>query len=392
VKVLYFDCFSGAAGDMIVGALLDAGAPERVVRDALEGLDLPGWNAEVHEVRKSGLRATKFDVNVEVHQAPHRGMHEITELLERATISDPIRQRALQVFESLARAEGRAHGVDPSEVHFHEVGAIDAIVDVVAACAALEHLAPELVVTSPIAVGSGTVQTEHGVIPVPGPAVVELLAGADLTTGGEGELTTPTGAAILATVTDRFAQMPGMKLHASGYGAGARERSTPNVLRILIGESIALDPEDGSLLIETNIDDMSPELMPYAIERLLSDGAADAWITPILMKKGRAAVTLSVLVERARADQVLETLYNETTTLGVRIRPVQKDEMDRDWVTVEVHGHPVRVKVGRRNGRTVTASPEYEDARKVAQIVGVPLKDVYAEALRALGDVEATGD
>lgn len=392
MNVLYFDCFSGASGDMILGALIDAGVPAQVIRESVASLHIPGWSMEVREVRKAGLRATKVDVRLDDKDAPARGIREITALIEAAGLTDGVQDRALRTFGLLAEAEGRAHGIPASEVHFHEVGAVDAIVDVVGASAAIEHLQPELVVTSAIATGRGFVESAHGRIPIPGPAVVELLRGAQLTEQGDEELLTPTGAAILAAATDRFDRMPDMRLRSSGYGAGTKDRVTPNVLRVLLGEVEVDALDEGSVLVETNIDDMSPELIPYAIERLLAAGAADAWVTPIVMKKGRSAVTLSVLVEKIRTDSILDTIYRETTTLGVRIRATHKDELERDSTPVEVAGHMIRVKVGVRRGRVVTASPEYEDARKVAQISGMPLKDVYREALARFSLASRRGD
>jgi len=390
--VLYFDCFSGASGDMVLGALIDAGAPLEAVRNELNALDVPGWKLDTHEVMKAGLRAIKADVTTDEEGAPSRKLADIEAILERSGLSGRTRERSLEAFRRLARAEGRVHGKDPSDVHFHEVGALDAIVDIVGSMAALEHLDPALIVTSPIAVGHGFVDAAHGKWPVPGPAVTELLQGAELLEGGEGELTTPTGAAILATVSDRFGVLPRMTLERSGFGAGSRDRETPNVLRVLVGTTE--DAPDGTerrrdLVIETNLDDMSPEIVPYAIERAIDAGASDAWATPILMKKGRSAVTLSILVPRDRLDGVLDALYRETTTLGVRIREVEKDELERTFASVEVAGHPVRLKLAHRGGRVVTVSPEFEDAQKVARITGMALKDVYRAALATYEDKES---
>jgi uncharacterized protein (TIGR00299 family) protein len=380
MAIVYFDCFSGASGDMILGALLDAGVPQEVVRAALESLSLPGWTLDIARVQKGGLSALKVTVEAREGIPPRRGLADIERIIEAAPLAEGVRARALDTFRLLADAEAKVHGVSSSEIHFHEVGGIDAIVDIVGASAALEHLHPSLVVTSPITTGRGSIESAHGIIPVPAPAVVELLRGASFVHEGDQELITPTGAAILAAATDRFDRIPPMRLTGSGYGAGTRERETPNVLRILVGEDTEDGGRNGSMLIETNIDDMSPELIPYALERLLAEGASDAWVTPIVMKKGRPAAMLSVLVKRTDLTGVLDVVYRETTTFGVRIREVDKDELQRKHVTVHVSGHPVRVKVGSRQGRVVTASPEYEDASKVARITGLPLKDIFREA------------
>ncbi|MBA2725066.1 MAG: nickel pincer cofactor biosynthesis protein LarC, partial [Actinobacteria bacterium] len=288
-------------------------------------------------------------------------------------------------FGLLARAEAKIHGAPEEEIHFHEVGGIDAIVDIVGSSAALETLAPQEVVTSPIATGRGTTASQHGTIPVPAPAVVELLKGAVMFERGDEELITPTGAAILAAATTRFGSMPPLEITRVGYGAGTRDGEVPNVLRVIEGkllvEDRASEGSSGHILIETNLDDISPELIPFAIERLIETGAEDAWSSPVLMKKGRQGVQLSVLATEVSRRAVLDVLYRETTTLGSRIRRAEKDELERHWETIDVEGHAVRVKVGTSSGEVATASPEYEDAAKVARITGLPLKEVYRRAL-----------
>jgi uncharacterized protein (TIGR00299 family) protein len=379
MRALYFDCFSGAAGDMILGALIGAGASEDEVRRALEALSLSGWDLRIGATTRSGVRATRAEVTV----APGpeaRSYVDIKTTIERAPLADGVKHRALETFRLLAEAEGRVHGARVEDVHLHEAGALDAIVDIVGSAAALEELAPELVVTSPIATGRGIIPSAHGPIPLPAPAVTELLIGATLMERGNEELITPTGAAILAAATDRFGEMPAMRLRATGYGAGARDADVPNVVRVLIGDTD--DEADASaLLIECNIDDMSPELVPYVIERLMTAGAQDAWTTPILMKKGRPALKLAVLTTHAGSDPIIGVLFTETTTLGLRMTPAAKRELDRSWASADVDGYAVRVKLGRYEGRVVTASPEYEDASKVARLTGLPLKEVYRRAV-----------
>jgi len=387
MRCLYFDCFSGAAGDMIVGALLDAGADEKEVRDALATLELPAWSLDLQRVKKGAIAAACAEVSVDEGEHAPRSYRDIVELLQDAPLPRGTRERSLETFRILAEAEATVHGTAVDDVHFHEVGSIDAIVDVVAAAAALESLAPEIVVTSPIATGRGIAQSMHGPIPVPAPAVVEILKGATLYERGTEELVTPTGAAILASATSRFGPLPPMRLQGRGYGAGKRDLDIPNVLRVLIGD---INDQRGTaapqhVLIETNIDDMTPEVMPYVIERLIAAGADDAWTTPILMKKGRSASMLSVLASSELIDALLDVLYAETTTFGVRLREVTRDELAREWKTAHVEEHTVRVKIARRDDAITTAAPEYEDALKVARITGLPLKEVYR---RALLDVE----
>lgn len=384
MRLLYFDCFSGASGDMILGALLDAGASRDAVMQALEALDISGWSLEVGETSRAGLRAAKVDVAVDAKETS-RSYAAIRDLLESAPLPPGVRTRAQAIFLSLARAEGAVHGTDPEKVHFHEVGSMDAIIDVVGAAAALEDLAPERILVSPVTTGRGLISGAHGPLPVPAPAVVELLRGAPIVERGEDELVTPTGAAILIASADAFGTLPEVTLSSVGYGAGARNLDVPNLLRVLVGEVArgGVEPENRTL-VETNIDDMSPELIPHAIERLLSAGAEDAWTSPIVMKKGRPAVTLAVLVEQGRLDDILDVIYAETTTLGVRLRTLGKHELEREWAQVEVEGYPVRVKIARRGNEIANVAPEYEDAVKVARVTGLPLKEVYARAMAAL--------
>jgi uncharacterized protein (TIGR00299 family) protein len=382
VRALYLDCFSGAAGDMVLGALVDAGASEEAVRTALEALELPGWELRFEPAMRAGVRATRAIVTVAA--APEaRSYLDIKAIIGRASLADGVERRALATFLALAQAEARVHGVSVDRVHLHEAGAIDAIVDVVGSVAALEDLGPQLIVTSPIATGRGIISSAHGPIPNPAPAVTELLAGAILEERGDAELITPTGAAIIAAATDRFGAMPAMALEATGYGAGARDANVPNVVRVLIGEVADAESDTAALLIECNLDDMSPELIPYVIERLMAAGAQDAWAAPIVMKKGRPALKLGVLTSRAHMDPLLEVLFTETSTLGLRMTPVEKRELEREWVDVEIEGYAVRVKIGRFEGRVATASPEYEDAKKVARLTGLPLKEIYRRAAEA---------
>jgi uncharacterized protein (TIGR00299 family) protein len=383
MKALYFDCISGASGDMVLGALIDAGADVRKIRDELSTLRLGGWDLEIHEVTRGSIRATRCEVVV-ANDDTERSYSDVLDLLSRGDLSERVEERARRAFDVLARAEARIHGVSLDQVHLHEVGARDAIVDIVGSAAALESLAPDEVITSSIPTGRGFVESAGGTLPVPAPAVTEILRGATLYERGDSELVTPTGAALLAAFTDRFNSMPPLELEATGYGAGRHDAGrVPNVLRVLVGRVVEAGlATSTAILIETNIDDMSPELLPYVIDSLLAAGAQDAWLTSIVMKKGRPAFTLSVLVGKAEMDRVLDVVYRETTTLGVRVREVAKDELTREWIEVSVSGQAVRVKVGRRGGEIVTLAPEHDDAARVARATGLALKEVYAEATR----------
>jgi pyridinium-3,5-bisthiocarboxylic acid mononucleotide nickel chelatase len=385
MTVIFFDCFSGAAGDMLLGALLDAGAPESEIREGLDRLHLPGWKLDVYETTRGGLRALRADVTLTASEV-HRSYRDIRAILEKSTLHDEVRDRALAVFARLAEAEAMVHGTALEDVVFHEVGATDALVDVVGVCSALEHFKPETMMASPITTGTGTISTAHGELPLPAPAVTELLKGASLIGRGRRELVTPTGAAILATVCDSFGQLPPMTLEAVGYGAGARDTDEPNVVRVLVGSQLPPEGERATL-IETNIDDLSPELLPHVVEQLLEAGAHDAWATPIVMKKGRHATTLSVLCDAAGREKLLDIIFRETTTLGVRVSAVTKHALEREWIDVNVAGFTVRVKIGRRHGAAVTIAPEYEDARAAARATGRPLKEIYARAAEAAARV-----
>ena len=387
MRICYFDCFAGAAGDMILGALLDAGVPNSVVEQAVGELHLTGWALSVHDTDRGGLRATRAEVHTQ-EAGVDRSLTDIEEVLITSSLSERVRSLALSAFRTLGRAEARVHGVDVNEIHFHELGALDAIVDIVGSCAAFDHLDPQRTTVSPLPMGSGTVEGAHGLLPVPVPAVSEILARSKVPVEprGTGETVTPTGAALLVTFADSFGAPPPMRLESTGYGAGKRDTDLPNVVRLLVGEADRSTEVDdprpsAAFVIETNLDDMSPELVAHACERLLETGASDAWTTPITMKKGRSAVTLSALVSPEKRDAVLDVMFAETSTLGVRMAPVAKEMLERDFVTVEVGGQVIRVKLGSRRGHVVNQAPEYEDARVAARVLGLPLKEVYRLAL-----------
>ncbi|MBA3432041.1 MAG: nickel pincer cofactor biosynthesis protein LarC, partial [Actinobacteria bacterium] len=362
MTVLYFDCFAGAAGDMILGALIDAGAPLERVLSCVNSLGIGGIKLDVRPVIKGAVRATRVEVTVEGPGSP-RTYSDIVSLLRRAELPPGVRRRALDTFELIGRAEARVHDVEVEDVHFHEVGSEDAIVDIVGCSAALEYFAPEHVTTGPIPKGSGTVEGAHGILPVPAPAVVEILRGAVLRDGGTRETITPTGAAVLRAASHSFGTAPSMRLESSGYGAGARDTDVPNVVRVLVGQSVPSDELQGvgvepgpfgsrpnieaAVVVETNVDDMSPELLAPVVVSLIEAGAQDAWITPVVMKKGRPGFTLAALTSAPAVEGIVSAMFRETTTLGVRQSQVQKEALERDWVTVEVADQHVSVKLGR---------------------------------------------
>lgn len=375
MSTVWVDASAGASGDMLLGALVGAGVPLGVLRSAVDDVAPEPVTLRVEEVRRGGLAATRVHVEAaESHH--HRTWRDV-----RSLLGD--RPLARAVFERLAVAEAAVHGTTPDEVHFHEVGALDAIADVVGVCAGFEHLGATSVVVSPVAVGSGTVRAAHGTLPVPPPAVVELLRGAPSYAGpAPFETCTPTGAALLATLATGWGPQPPMVVDEIGVGAGGRDpEGHPNALRLLVGEPSGSVAQE--LVVEANVDDLDPRVWPGVLDALLAAGAADAWLTPILMKKGRPAHTLSVLVTPARAAAVREVVFRATTSIGLREHAVAKHALERSVVEVTVDQQPIAVKVALLRGRVVTAQPEWEDVARAAAALDRPARDVLADARAA---------
>ncbi|NLP37303.1 MAG: nickel pincer cofactor biosynthesis protein LarC [Firmicutes bacterium] len=385
MRILYFDCFAGAAGDMIVAALIDAGANLDFIKNQLQKLPLTGYSFEVKQVQKKGISALQFMVNVAVKEQPHRHYSEIKQMLMESDLVPEVKNLSLEIFARLAAAEGKVHGCPPEKVHFHEVGAVDSIVDIVGAAAAIYNLQAEEIFASPLHLGSGTVQTAHGELPVPAPATVELLKDIPVYTRGiKKELVTPTGAAILSTIA-QFRPFPPMTISGSGYGAGRRDLPIANVVRVLVGKTGGEEKRlHGTVtVLETTIDDMNPEFYAYISARLRAKGAVDVILTPVYMKKNRPGTQITVLVEAEHEAAVIEQLFAETTTIGVRKSTVEKIMLSRRLLTVQTPYGPVRVKMAEDNGRTVNLSPEYEDCKRLALEHKVPIKTVYAAAMAA---------
>jgi len=382
---IWIDASAGASGDMLLGALLGAGVPVEVIQAAVSTVAPESVELVPEQVTRNGFAATRCRVDV-ADSTHHRTWRDIQALLQRADLDDTVRGLALTAFERLAVAEATVHGSDPLDVSFHEVGALDAIADVVGVCAGFAWLGHADVVVSPVAVGSGSIQGAHGVMPVPPPAVAELLRGAPSYAGpGAAESCTPTGAALLTTLATRWGPQPAMTVETIGVGAGGRDPAThANVLRLLVGAGLEPATEvDHPLLIESNIDDLDPRVWPAVIAALLEAGASDAWLTPILMKKGRPAHTLSVLVRSSGADAVRSAIFRQTSTIGVRELRLGKTALDREMVAVEVDGQTIAVKLARHNGTLVNAQPEYDDVARAAAALGRPVTDVLADAIAA---------
>ena len=382
MKTLYFDCFAGASGDMILGAMVAAGVEPRVLMGQLSLLNLHGYSIEFQPVDRSGLSATHARVQIPKEHS-HRHLSDILKIIYDSQLSDAVKDRAAKVFSRLAEAEGHVHNQPVEKIHFHEVGAMDAIIDVVGAAICFELAGIERFISSPLHVGSGFIDMEHGRFPVPPPAVAELLKGAPIySTEIKGEMVTPTGAAIISTVCSEFGPLPKMELQRTGYGAGTRQYDTfPNALRVLIGETEVQEANEERLwIIETNVDDMSPQIFGHVMERALAMGALDCYFTSIQMKKDRPGVLVSILCRPDDKASLADMLFAETTTLGVRSYEVQRRALEREIVRVETEYGPIDVKVARLNGHVVNEMPEYDQCREAARKAGVALRVVESAA------------
>jgi uncharacterized protein (TIGR00299 family) protein len=425
MRIAYLDCFSGISGDMFLGALVDAGVSPKLLEDTIATLDI-GARLEISKVMRAGISATKVDVYAngekelpreafwqrQEHGHPHehdhshdhsydhhshehghgRGLNEILGIIEKAAIGNQAKQTAVRIFKALGQAEAEIHNTSLEQVHFHEVGAVDAMVDIVCAAVGAESLAADEWVCSPLNVGSGTVQCAHGTLPVPAPATLKLLRDAPVySSGPQVELVTPTGAAIAKTLTSRFASFPAMKIEHSGYGAGTRDfPDHPNLLRLTIGEAVhtvGANPSSNAsnenvTVLEANLDDLSPQVLAYAMERLLAEGALDVFSVPVQMKKSRPGALLTVLAKTEDAGRLTKTIFAETTTLGVRRREEKRQTLSRRWETVDTTWGPVRIKIANMNGSVSNYAPEYEDCRTLAEAQHVPLRTVMQEAIQ----------
>ena len=453
MRIAYLDCFSGISGDMFLGALVDAGVSSKLLEDTVAALDI-GARLEIKRVVRGGISAAKVDVygdgeedlprevfweqqnrdhahepsyehhdkavwwrgsapprtgqspvttqhqeqDQEHHRHEHaRGLNEIRKIIEKAAIGSTAKKTAIEIFEALGEAEAEVHNTSVERVHFHEVGAVDAMVDIVCAAVGAESLAVEEWVCSPLNVGGGTVKCAHGTLPVPGPATLKLLRDAPVySSGPQVELVTPTGAAIVKTLSSRFAPFPAMKIEKAGYGAGTRDfPEHPNLLRLTIGETLPADAASTSpstsastsndmiTVLEANLDDLSPQVLAYAMERLLAEGALDVFSVPVQMKKSRPGALLTVLAKMEDANRLTKLIFAETTTLGVRRRAEQRQTLSRRWETVDTTWGPVRIKIANMNGSVSNYAPEYEDCRALAEAHRVPLKEVIQEAVQA---------
>jgi uncharacterized protein (TIGR00299 family) protein len=393
MKIAYLDCGAGVSGNMLVGAMVNLGLPPEYLISQLRKLPMEFPELKFDIVKRQAIQATFFGVyeksehnhddgsHANEHHH-HRHLADILAMIEGAEFEASIAANAKKCFTILAEAEAKIHGISSDEVHFHEVGAVDAIVDIVGTCIGMAYFQIEKTVVSPVRVGFGTVTCAHGVIPLPAPAAMELLSGFKIYGGElEGEWATPTGAALLRTFTSHSGPLPRMEVAKIGYGAGSQDRVIPNVLRIMIGNSLEGDPgEEEQVVIETNIDDMNPEFIGYLGELLLKAGAKDYYLTPVQMKKNRPGILITIIVPLSNYKEIENILLTETTTIGVRRHLVQRRCLQRDTLQIEVAGREVRIKTAWQNNKLLNFAPEYEDCRKVAQELSIPLKEIYDEA------------
>jgi pyridinium-3,5-bisthiocarboxylic acid mononucleotide nickel chelatase len=388
VRTIYFDCPSGASGDMILGAIIDAGVSVDALRAELARLALPGWSLAAREVRRGAFRATKVDVLVDVatHGPTRRSLGDILGILDSSRLPERVRSDAARIFSRLAEAEARVHGTAVDAVHFHDVGGVDAIVDVTGAAVGLHLLGIESVHVSALPIGGGAVDGPHGRIPVPGPGTAELLKGFPVVdTGVRAELVTPTGAAILTTLARSAGVMPAMTVRAVGYGAGTRELEAPNLLRCFVGDTGgAAGTAETTAQVETTIDDMSPQLYEPLMDRLFEAGAVDVFLTPVVMKRSRPGVVVTALCPPDRVPELARTLFEESSTIGVRFTEVRRVILPREVVTLATEYGPIPFKVSRLEGRVVTVTPEFSEVARIAREKGLPVREVLDQA-RAAG-------
>jgi len=387
MKTAYFDCFSGASGNMVIGAFLDAGVPLKGIISELDKLNLTGEYQLISErVKKAGIDACYFNVVPTAHHDRHRNYDEIYSLISESSLSPKVKSLSLQILRRLGEAEARVHRCSLQEVHFHEVGAVDTIIDLVGASYCIDYLGIQKVYASPLHVGSGLVNCAHGLLPIPAPATAELLKGASFySTDIRGELLTPTGAAIITSLAQEFTPLPPLEAETISYGAGTWDLQIPNVLRLYTGYLLEdRKRTDSSTIIETTIDDMNPEMYSYLMDKLFAAGAADVYLTPVFMKKNRPGTLVTITSTLPDQQPLLDIIFSETTTIGVRIHQVQRSRLNRTWETVETSWGPVRLKISKLGDKIMNIAPEYEDCRTLAKKTGTPLKQIWCQALNLI--------
>jgi len=381
MRIAYFDCFSGASGDMILGALIDAGLSPVLLKKELKKLDIPKIRLQVKKVLKGGISATRVIVEGKGEKHHHRSLRELVKIVDQSVVDEEIKGRSKEIFQKIASVEAKIHQRPVDEIHFHEIGGLDSIVDIVGAVWGIRHMGIEEVYVSPVNVGSGFVTCEHGILPVPAPATLALMKGKPIYSSGvERELLTPTGAAILATLGIQFGPIPPMNVVGMGYGAGKDDLPHPNLLRLILGERAKPAEKERVFVVETNIDDMNPQFYDHVMEGLLGMEVQEVFLTPILMKKNRPATLVTIICPPEKMALVSEFLFRETTTLGLRWHEEERACAEREMMSLQTRHGKIRFKLARWEGKPVNLSPEYEDCKRLALLRKVSLKEVFEEA------------
>jgi len=386
MKILYFDCFSGVSGNMILGAMVDAGIDIKALKKELKKLDLHGYSLKVSKVKRKGIKGTKVDVIVDKKKHLHHTHYkDIKRLIERSKLPEKIKEDSLSIFKNIAEAEAKIHRTSVDNVHFHEVGAVDSIVDVVGASICISLLNSDITLSSPINTGKGMVKTEHGLLPVPAPATTEMLKGfPSYSSDIEFELATPTGVGIITAMAKASNTIPVMKTNAIGYGAGSKDFSdSPNLLRIMIGEGYSPSEQDSITVIESNIDDMNPQFYDHIMNRIFDAGALDVFLTPIIMKKNRPAVKITLLSDNDNVNKLADILLKETTSFGLRMYKTERIKLEKEIKTVKTEYGSTKVKIGKKNGKIINIAPEYEDCKRIANERGISIREVYEKVKSA---------
>jgi uncharacterized protein (TIGR00299 family) protein len=383
MRIAYFDCFSGASGDMILGSMIDAGLSSRRLGEELKKLHLPSIRLKAKKVLKNGISATRVIVEGRDETRSHRNLKELLRIIDRSRLGSEVKNKSKEIFQRIASVEAKIHRKAAEEIHFHELGGLDSVVDIVGSVWGLDQIGVDEIHVSRVNIGTGFVKSEHGILPVPAPATLALMKGKPIYSSGvERELLTPTGAAILTSLGSRFGQMPSMKIDRMGYGAGRDDLPHPNLLRLIIGTSAAISGKEKVTVIETNIDDMNPQLYDYVMEKLLAMGVFEVFMTPILMKKNRPATLLTIISPVEKLPTVTEFLLKETTTLGLRWREEERNRTDREILFLRTRYGKIRFKLARWEGKIVNLSPEYDDCKRLALRKKISLKEIFEEARR----------
>ena len=386
MKILYFDCFSGVSGNMILGAMVDAGIDIKALKKELKKLDLHSYSLKVSKVKRKGIKGTKVDVIVDKKKHLHHTHYkDIKRLIERSKLPEKIKEDSLSIFKNIAEAEAKIHRTSVDNVHFHEVGAVDSIVDVVGASICISLLNSDITLSSPINTGKGMVKTEHGLLPVPAPATTEMLKGfPSYSSDIEFELATPTGVGIITAMAKASNTIPVMKTNVIGYGAGSKDFSdSPNLLRIMIGEGYSPSEQDSITVIESNIDDMNPQFYDHIMNRIFDAGALDVFLTPIIMKKNRPAVKITLLSDNDNVNKLADILLKETTSFGLRMYKTERIKLEKEIKTVKTEYGSTKVKIGKKNGKIINIAPEYEDCKRIANERGISIREVYEKVKSA---------